>query len=107
MSCRYFDEYAHNKTRHEMNQSLAKLAASVGIAENRFLELIEIQTVANAEDARNAGNKITADLKLQVKLGRQNGIHGSPTVLLDGLVDNDVSSGWTLDQWKEWLSKKA
>lgn len=45
----------------------------------------------------NSGSKVTGDLKLQVKLGRQNGIHVTPTAVLDGLVDGSVSSSFDTD----------
>ena len=35
--------------------------------------------------------------KLQIKLGRQNGIHVTPTAVLDGLVDGSVSSSFGTD----------
>lgn len=49
---------------------------------------------------------MTADLKLQVKLGRQNGIHVTPTVLLDGLVDGSVSSSFGAEEWGKWVEEK-
>ena len=49
-----------------------------------------------------AGNACTQELKFHVKLGRQTGIHVSPTTVLNGMVC-DTSSGWGLEQWKEFL----
>lgn len=54
----------------------------------------------------NGGSKVTSDLKLQVKLGRQNSIHFTPTVLLDGLVDPSVSSSFTKDDWTKYVQEK-
>ena len=53
--------------------------------------------------AQNSGNKVTNDLKVQIKEARQRSIHVSPTVLLNGTVDNSVSSRWNEQQWQEWL----
>ncbi|KAF0450148.1 thioredoxin-like protein [Gigaspora margarita] len=103
----YFDESVQNLTRSQINNSLAKHANLCGISSDQFVSLIEIPAVSNPSEARNAGNKLTADLKWHIKLSRQNGIHVSPTVLFDGIIDDTVSSSWTLAQWQEWLAKKV
>lgn len=99
---RYFDEALENKSRRETAQELSKLAEKVGVSSDKVLELL----VNGTGEAKNAGNKVTNDLKLFIRIGRQNGIHVSPTVLLDGLKDDSISSGWELDQWKEYLKSK-
>jgi hypothetical protein len=33
------------------------------------------------------------------------GVHVSPTVIFNGIVENSISSGWTKEQWDEWLQK--
>ena len=45
--------------------------------------------------------------KRLVKMGRLVGVHVSPTVIVDGVVDNTISSGWTKEQWIEYLEKKT
>ncbi|KAG1442171.1 hypothetical protein G6F56_011179 [Rhizopus delemar] len=99
---RYFDEALETKSRRETAHDLAKLAETVGIPSDKFLELV----LNGTGEAKNSGNKVTNDLKLAIKIGRQNGIHVSPTLLFDGLRDDSVSSGWELDQWKEYLKGK-
>ena len=37
-------------------------------------------------------------MKFYVKLGRQTGVHVSPSVLVNGLAV-DTSSGWTREEW--------
>ncbi|GAA5810037.1 hypothetical protein MFLAVUS_003453 [Mucor flavus] len=100
--CDYFDEALEKKTRREVAEQLAKLAQKVDVSSERVLELL----VNGTGEAKNAGNQVTNDLKLCIRLGRQNGIHVSPTVLLDGIKDDSISSGWELDQWKEYLKSK-
>ncbi|CAG8798661.1 6368_t:CDS:2 [Cetraspora pellucida] len=102
----YFDESVQALTRSQINNSLARHANLIGISSDQFISLIDIPTTSTVSEARNQGNKVSADLKWHIKLGRQNGIHVSPTVLFDGLIDDSISSGWTLAQWQEWLSKK-
>lgn len=98
----YFDEALEKKTRREVAEQLAKLAQNVDVSSERVLELLANGT----GEAKNAGNQVTNDLKLCIRLGRQNGIHVSPTVLLNGIKDDSISSGWELDQWKEYLKSK-
>jgi hypothetical protein len=59
-----------------------------------------------AEDGSlNVGNGVTNDLKVLIKMARLVGVHVSPTVIVDGVVDNNISSGWTKEQWVEYLEK--
>ncbi|KAK3841853.1 MAG: hypothetical protein J3R72DRAFT_149524 [Linnemannia gamsii] len=104
----YFDEAVVDKTRTDQYKSLSALAAATAssLKESQVLALLHIASVATAAEATNHGNKITNDLKYFIKLGRQTGIHVSPTVLWDGIVENSISSGWTLDQWKEFFGSK-
>jgi hypothetical protein len=104
---RYFDESVQDLNRAQTYKSLANHVSEIGISSSDFLSLLHVPSTTNFEEAHNAGNKITNDLKWHIKLGRQTRIHVSPTVLFDGIIDNDVSSGWTFDQWKEWLAKKV
>jgi hypothetical protein len=38
-------------------------------------------------------------VKWHAKYGRQNGIHVSPTFMIDGLVQDDMSSGDAVADW--------
>jgi hypothetical protein len=42
-------------------------------------------------------------LRWHVKYGRQNGIHVSPTFMINGLVEPNMSSGQTVEEWSELL----
>ena len=44
------------------------------------------------------------EMKWHAKYARQNGIHASPTFMVDGVVANDMSSGDTVDAWLAKLS---
>ncbi|RUS27698.1 hypothetical protein BC938DRAFT_482862 [Jimgerdemannia flammicorona] len=101
---RFFDVPLYNKTRHAVYSELADLASTVGVSRDAVLSLLTVQL---GGEFLNAGNRVTDDLKLQIKLGRQNGIHVSPTVVWDGIRDDNVSSGWDLEQWKDWLKSKV
>ncbi|KAI7883352.1 hypothetical protein K492DRAFT_229641 [Lichtheimia hyalospora FSU 10163] len=97
----FFDEAVENKTRHQLVTEVAEIAATVGVPADKIISLL-----SPGSEVKNIGNAVTNDLKLCIKIGRQNGIHVSPTVLFDGLQDNSVSSGWDLDQWKSYFQSK-
>lgn len=42
-----------------------------------------------------------------VKLGRQNGIHVTPTAVWDGLAASDVSSSWGEEEWGKFLEARV
>lgn len=46
---------------------------------------------------------LEAEMKWHAKYARQNGIHASPTFMVDGLIAPDISSGDTVDTWLEKL----
>lgn len=96
----FFDANTYDKSRAAIYDELAGLAAtSAGVKkEDVMAKLLRVEV----EGQLNTGNECTQELKFHVKLGRQTGIHVSPTTLLNGMVC-DTSSGWSLDQWQEFL----
>lgn len=98
----YYDEPTYGETRAQTYDRLAELAAkSVGVDKKAFLDLV---SVAESNTPKNAGNKVSNDIKAFTRVSRQNGIHVSPTVVVDGVVANDVSSSFTVDQWIDKVS---
>lgn len=104
----YFDVSVVNKTRNATYKRLAKLAAdSAGVSADEVYELLAISDKPGSDGSLNIGNGVTNDLKVIIKAARLVGVHVSPTVLFDGIVNNDISSGWTTEQWLEWLGKNV
>ncbi|KAI0907183.1 hypothetical protein F4824DRAFT_86860 [Ustulina deusta] len=101
----YFDVNVVNETRNQTYRRLAKLAASVGVDEAAVYDRLAIPDKPADDGSLNVGNKVTNDLKVFIKTARLVGVHVSPTVIFDGVVANDISSGWTKEQWEEWLTK--
>ncbi|KAK5631543.1 hypothetical protein RRF57_007257 [Xylaria bambusicola] len=101
----YFDVNVVNETRNQTYRRLAKLAASVGVDEATVYDRLVIPDKATDDGSLNIGNKVTNDLKIFIKTARLVGVHVSPTVIFNGVVANDISSGWTKEQWEEWLTK--
>lgn len=103
----FFDVSVVNETRNATYKRLAKIAGSVGVDEKKVYELLEISDKPDADGGLNSGNKVTDDVKVQVKANRLTGVHVTPTVVFNGVVNNDISSSWTEKQWEEWLEKNV
>jgi len=103
----YFDVNIVNETRNITYKRLAKLGASVGVDEKKMFDLLFIDDKPDKDGALNTGNGVTNELKVLVKMNRLTGVHVTPTVLFDGVVENSISSGWSKEQWDEWLEKNV
>jgi hypothetical protein len=116
----YFDIPISTQSPVQIRESLARLADQVlGSNESgskEFRELLKHKTSPNGgTDVTNElkytsvsyplGRRLLSDHFL-VKYSRQNSIHGSPTVLWDGLVANEVSSSWGEKEWLDFLGSK-
>ena len=114
-----------NETRNNTYSRLSKLAGSVGIDEKKIYSLLEISDKPGEDGSLNSGNKVTNDIKLLTKAGRLTGVHVTPTVLfnvrealvpcslkrvlilLQGVVENGISSSFSEDDWQQWLEKNV
>jgi hypothetical protein len=96
-----------NETRNQTYARLAKLGAKVGLDEKEMLKLLWIPDKPTADGSVNVGNAVTNDLKVLIKMNRLVGVHVSPTVIYDGVVENSISSSFTGEQWAAWLEKNA
>ncbi|KAF2797607.1 hypothetical protein K505DRAFT_297978 [Melanomma pulvis-pyrius CBS 109.77] len=103
----FFDANVVNETRNSTYRRLAKIAASVGVSEEEVYGLLEISDKPAEDGSLNSGNGVTNDVKVQVKANRLVGVHVTPTVIFDGVVANEISSSWSVEQWEEWLGKNV
>ncbi|KAF3764372.1 hypothetical protein M406DRAFT_322579, partial [Cryphonectria parasitica EP155] len=84
----YFDVNVVNETRNNTYRRLAKLGAkSVGVNEEELYSLLAIPEKAAEGGSLNIGNQVTNDLKIVIKTARLVGVHVSPTVIFDGVVN--------------------
>ena len=120
----YFDVPSQDLTPRQVREKLAQLASNI-LPSNALEEFKALLT----PKAGNGGTGVTDDLKYNsmyfssssclniyssisiplflAKFSRQNGIHVSPTVLWDGLVANEVSSGWEEQDWVNFFESKV
>jgi len=103
----YFDANVVNEPRNKTYERLAKLASSVGLDEKKIYDLLEISDKPDKDGSTNSGNRVTNDLKLLVKANRLQGVHVTPTVLFNGIVENSISSSFSKDDWEGWLQKNV
>jgi len=104
----YFDANVVDETRNATYKRLAQLAErSVGVDAAQVLEKLLISNKPNPNGDLNGGNTVTADLKFLTRAQRTVGVHITPTVVFNGVMRTEVSSSWTGDQWKEFLSQNA
>lgn len=96
-----------NESRNETYKRLVKLGGSVGVDEGKMWDLLVVSDKPGKDGSLNTGNGVTDDLKVLVKMARLVGVHVSPTVIWDGVVDNSISSSWTAEQWAEFLETKV
>ncbi|KAL8700450.1 MAG: hypothetical protein Q9224_000957 [Gallowayella concinna] len=102
----FFDVNVVKEARNETYKRLAKLAGEIeGVNQDEVYGLLEIGDEPGEDGGLNVGNKVTDDLKFLVKVNRLTGVHVTPTVLFNGVVENSISSSFTGQQWEEWLEK--
>ncbi|ORY05688.1 thioredoxin-like protein [Clohesyomyces aquaticus] len=103
----FFDVNVVNETRNATYKRLAKIAGEVGVDEEKVYGLLEIGDKPAEDGGLNTGNGVTNDVKVLVKMNRLVGVHVTPTVVFDGVVANEISSSWSVEQWEEWLGKNV
>lgn len=79
----------------------------MGIDKKEFLKLLWVDDKPAEDGSLNIGNGVTNDLKVLVKMNRMQGVHVTPTVVFDGVVENSISSSFTGEQWEDWLEKNV
>jgi len=97
-----FDCVSYDRTRSAMYSILASAAAEASGVDAASV----LQKVQFLGTSPNAGNEMGQLVKWYAKHGRKNGIHVTPTVLVNGIEEPSISSGWSLDAWTEYLDNK-
>ena len=102
----YFDVNVVHEARNDTYKRLAKLSAeSAGVKEADVFDLLRISDKPGEDGSLNTGNKVTDDMKVMVKANRLTGVHVTPTVLFNGVVEGAISSGMSGEEWEKWLEK--
>jgi len=103
----FYDVNVVNETRNQTYERLSKIGAKAGIDESEMYKLLHISDKPAADGSLNTGNGVTDEVKVLVKMNRMQGVHVTPTVVFNGVVENGISSGFDKGQWEEWLEKNV
>ncbi|KDE09646.1 hypothetical protein MVLG_00052 [Microbotryum lychnidis-dioicae p1A1 Lamole] len=96
----YYDEPCSKETPNATRDRLADLAAQHGVDRDAFRAAIRV-------GEGNSGTAVTANLKLAIRFARLQGVHVTPTVALDGIIDPSISSSFTAQDWQNWSDDKV
>ncbi|KAK4890598.1 hypothetical protein LTR27_010760 [Elasticomyces elasticus] len=106
-SDKFYDVNVVNETRNATYERLSKIAGGVGVDEKKVYDLLMISDKPDKDDSLNTGNAVTNDIKLMVKANRLTGVHVTPTVLFNGVVEGGIASSFSKDDWEQWLEKNV
>ncbi|KAK5124141.1 hypothetical protein LTR85_001844 [Meristemomyces frigidus] len=101
----FFDVNVVHEPRNKTYERLAKLAGEAGVDEKKIYSLLEVPDKPDEDGSTNVGNGVTNDIKLMVKANRLTGVHVTPTVLFNGVVEGGISSSFSKEDWEQWLEK--
>ena len=103
----FFDVNCWNKTRQEIYDRLIELAKESGLDGDKINTYLQMDPDGVKQGYKNPGSLVTPQLKVAVKLHRKRGVHVSPTVFVNGIEASDISSSWSVEQWKKYLENKV
>lgn len=93
----FLDSACFEKSRSDIYEDLANIAAGIGVNKAAVLEQLALKGEGNG------GNAVTQQMKFAAKFHRNRGMHVTPTVLANGLEASHISSGWTIEEWTDFL----
>ncbi|KAJ3568767.1 hypothetical protein NP233_g5499 [Leucocoprinus birnbaumii] len=99
----FYDNPTLDLTPRQVREKLTALAGQVISPQ----ELDKFREYLTLKGTPNGGTAVTDDLKYNIKFGRQNSIHVSPTALWDGLVASEVSSSWVEKEWNDFFAARV
>lgn len=88
---KFYDTSNINLTRNQIYEQIYEVVKeSIPFSKKQVLEKLVIK---ESKEPSNGGNAVTNDLKYFTKYHRKAGVHVTPTVSVDGVVDDSISSG--------------
>ncbi|KAG9015557.1 hypothetical protein FRB94_000162 [Tulasnella sp. JGI-2019a] len=103
VSEQFYDIPSSNSTPVQLREKILDVGIPI-LGEEKVAKAKDLLVLRSTP---NGGNAVTDDLKYFIKLGRQNGIHVSPTVTWDGLVASDVYSSWAEAEWTKFFDERV
>lgn len=96
----FYDDESWGKTRDQMYTLFCTLCKDTEVKSEEILPLLK-----RLSTGHNSGNSITSEFTKVVKYHRKRGVHVTPTVYVNGIEATEISSGWTTDQWLDFLKE--
>ncbi|KAH3666396.1 hypothetical protein WICMUC_005664 [Wickerhamomyces mucosus] len=102
----FYDTNTADLTRNEIYEKIYNDIVEPNFPKvNRSDYLSLLTIIKTTEKHRNNGNAVTNDLKWFTKNGRQQGIHVTPTVVINGYEDSSIESSTPSEVVYEKLAK--
>lgn len=95
----YYDTATADLTRNQIYNKIYDVSIGPNgpkFTKEQFLGKLVIKTTTS--DHQNSGNAVSNDLKVFTRIGRQNGVHVTPTVLVNGYKDGSVESSTPISE---------
>lgn len=92
----FYDSATVNLGRNDIYKKINDVifeTVNLPFGESEVLRGLEIDDESEPEKATNAGNDATVDVKYFTRYLRGVGVHVTPTISVDGIVNDSVSSG--------------
>ncbi|KAK6454833.1 uncharacterized protein RJT20DRAFT_52514 [Scheffersomyces xylosifermentans] len=96
----FYDSSNVTLTRNQIYEQIFDVVekeTNVPFTKEEVLSQLQIKPTKGKDNATNAGNGATTDVKYFTKYLRGVGVHVSPTVSVDGIVNDNISSGAEVD----------
>lgn len=95
------DDAVFDMSRVGVYERMVPHAEAAGVSKEDFLAGLK------QNPPGQGGVPVTTQLKFYVKHHRAAGVHVTPSVLVNGILDNGISSSWTLQQWQDRIVELA
>jgi len=97
------DAQIYDKSRLAIYQSLAAIVEKeIAIPQQEVLKKL-IRGYPDSVDW-DKDSDVRSSIKWSIKYHRKRGVHVTPTVFVNGIEDNNISSSWTAEEWHNYLS---
>ncbi|EJU06112.1 hypothetical protein DACRYDRAFT_60679 [Dacryopinax primogenitus] len=100
---RWFESKAAHLTPTQIRGQIGDLAEQV-VGKEKGAVVKDLLTIPGDG---NRTNKVTEELKYNIKISRQNGIHVTPSACWNGLHVPTVSSSWGEKEWTEFFEQNV
>ena len=95
---KFTDLYMKDKSRAQIHEMCADMAQEAGICKGEVLKYLDFSHLTKEEPNMGLGD-VTKRIKFSIKFHRKRGVHVTPTVFVNDVEDDSISSSFTADQW--------